>query len=90
MEVEGQEKSSAVKQKIKPKNKDTNRFVATVNEQRFTVQLLKRKKKLQDAFERIETGTSKPQGHTFGMKTDWEDPGTLKSLLHSDENETAR
>jgi hypothetical protein len=52
--------------------------------------LLKRKKKLQDIFERIETGALKPQEHTFGMKTEWEEPGALKSLLHSDVNETAR
>ena len=49
------EKLSVIKVKVKPKNKDTNQFVATVNEQRFTLQLLKRKKKLQDAFERIES-----------------------------------
>ena len=37
---------SVVKDRVKPKNKDPNKFVATVNQQRFTLQLLKRKKKI--------------------------------------------
>lgn len=82
LEVSTQLKSPAVKDKLKPKNKDPTSFLAQINEQRFTQQLLKRRKKIQDKFERLENASKlEGQGHVYGISNELEHPSHFKKLL---------